>query len=104
MLKLRHGDIPLFKVEKAEGEIVEHNGSFAVALGETTGHRHLVTVPKLDDMEVRKVDGGYVLTLRAEGTISHEEHGTLVLSPGIYRTGIQRERDAFANFTRRVID
>ena len=104
MLKLRHGDIAFYQIEKVEGEKQKHNGSFAVALGETTGHRHVITVPNIKDMEVYKVGGGYILTLKSEGTITHEEHGTLTIGVGTYRTGIQRERDPFSNAVRQVVD
>jgi hypothetical protein len=37
-------------------------------------------------------------------TVSHEEHKTLKVAPGIYRVGKEREKDHFAGVVRKVID
>ena len=101
----RHGDIPFHPFEgKAEGKVVKHDGSFTVALGEATGHHHLLTVENPDDLTIMATPMGYILTLKSEGTLTHQEHGTLTIAPGIYRTGREREYDWFAKSTRRVID
>src|SRR4051812_26848599 len=106
MKTIRNGDVVFHKTEKIEGEIIKHNGSFVLAEGETTGHKHVITVPSLDDMEVRKTaDGGYILTLRTEAKVSHEEHKELTIAPGTYYVGKEREVDHFAgSITRQVID
>jgi hypothetical protein len=101
-----HGDV-LIQPYKGEalGSAVAHNGSVILALGETTGHKHVITVPKIDDMEARKLaDGSWLLTLKSEGTLTHEEHGTLKVAPGRYRFGGEREFDWFQKATRKVID
>ena len=102
---LRHGDISFHPINKAEGEIIKHNGSFVLAEGETTGHKHVITTENIADMEVRRAsDGGYILTLKKAGTISHEEHKTIIVPPGTYQVGKEREMDWFSLTTRKVID
>lgn len=101
----RHGDIPIHPIKEVEGKKVRHDGSFVLAEGETTGHKHVISVQSVDDMEVRRAsDGGYFLTLRTEATVSHQEHKTIRLAPGTYRVGKEREKDWFSLSVRRVID
>ena len=101
-----HGDI---NIEKFEGEIkgnkVTHVGKFTLAEGETTGHKHVITVPSVDDMDVFKTeDGGMFLVLRKEGIVTHEEHPPITVAPGTYRIDREREVDHFSKTTRKVID
>lgn len=101
----RHGDVPLHPIKKVSGEIIKHDGSFILAEGEATGHHHRITVPRLEDMEIRKTtDGGYIVTLKSEATLSHEEHGTLKVAPGTYSVGHEREKDWFSLTVHRVVD
>lgn len=98
----RHGDLFFTPVDKLEGSEVKHNGSFVLAEGETTGHKHLLTA---DRMTIRKTeDGRFYLSLETPGTITHEEHKTIVLPPGIYEMGNEREKDWFSGAVRQVID
>jgi hypothetical protein len=101
-----HGDINVEKFEgEITGEIIKHTGSFTLAEGEQTGHRHVITVPSVDDMDVYKTaDGGLFLVLRKEGTVTHEEHTPIKIVPGTYRIDREREHDYFQKATRRVID
>lgn len=99
------GDIPCFPFEgKITGEKITHNGSFILALGEATGHNHKIVVDRPADMEIRKVEGGYILVLKSEAVIEHQEHHSIVLSPGTYRTGHEREFDWFQLVARKVVD
>lgn len=104
MKNYRHGDIPLHPIKKVEGKTLSHKGSFILALGEATGHHHKITVVDPVDMEIRQTAAGYILILRTEGTLTHQEHGTLLVAPGIYAVGREREYDWFSKATRRVID
>ena len=103
-MKYRHGDVSFHPIKEATGKVINHNGSFTLALGEATGHHHLITVPRIEDMEIRETAAGYILVLKSEGTLTHEEHGTLTVAPGTYRIGKEREYDWFSLATRRVID
>jgi hypothetical protein len=105
MKNIRHGDVNLQPVEKIEGEIVKHIGKFVIAEGETTGHKHVITVENPNDMEIRKMSNGlYAFILKSEGIITHEEHKTLIIPPGTYKEVREKEMDWFSLSVRRVID
>lgn len=102
---VRHGDIMLHSVEKVEGEIVKNNGSFVLAEGETTGHKHVITTLNPNDLEILKTsDGRYYFNIKSEGTIVHEEHNAVKVAPGKYEMKREREFDYFSMATRKVID
>lgn len=105
-MNYRHGDINFHQSKKIEGDIVKHDGSFVVGLGETTGHRHVLTVEKPSDLVIRKdAKGDYYFELKAEGTLTHEEHKTLRMPPGIYKKFQEEEVDWFnEGISRKVID
>lgn len=105
-IPIRHGDICFQVSEKAEGKIIKHNGSFVVGLGETTGHRHVLTVTHPEDLIIKQdIKGDYYFELLSEGTLTHEEHKTLKVAPGIYRKFQEEEVDHFAqSVTRKVLD
>lgn len=104
-LVARHGDIPLYSADKLEGEIIKHDGSFVLAEGEATGHHHRIRVKNPSKMEIRQnANGFYMVKLDEEATLSHEEHATITIQPGIYVTGREQEMDWFSLTTRKVID
>lgn len=99
------GDIPLYPFTgKVSGKKLTHDGSFILAYGEATGHNHTISVARPEDLEIVQTDGGYILTLKSEGVIRHQEHLPIVLPPGKYRSGHEREKDWFSLSTRKVID
>ena len=101
----RHGDISFHPTKEARGERVDHQGSFVLAEGETTGHKHVITVPNVEDMDVlRLADGSVLLTLKSAGTVTHEEHKTLIVPPGTYKIGREREFNYFEKSVQRVQD
>lgn len=100
----RHGDIPLYPVQEMKGEIINHNGSFVLALGEATGHHHKIVVDRPDQLVIMKDEKGYYLRLLSDGKLTHEEHKTLVIPKGDYRVGKEREYDHFAHAIKRVVD
>lgn len=101
----RHGDLSFHPIKEVEGEIVAHKGFFVLALGEHTGHKHVITVPNIEDMEIHRTsDGGYILTLKKEGTVTHEEHRAVKIKPGTYKMRSEREFDYALNESRKVLD
>lgn len=106
-MQFRHqGDVPIYPYSgEVTGEQVKHNGSLTLAWGEATGHHHTITVPKIEDMDAVKLpDGGWLLTLRSEGTLVHQEHKPIIVPAGTYRIGHEREKDWFALSVRKVVD
>ena len=100
------GDIPFFPFEgKIEGEKEKHTGSIVLALGEKTGHKHVISVIDPNDMQAwKQLDGGWIITLKTEGQLVHNQHGALTIAPGTYRVGQEREVDYFADVIRKVVD
>lgn len=76
--------------------------STVLADGELTGHQHRIrdhrTATLFDARGQMFID---VLAERAE--IVHEEHGTIVLNRGVYRTWRQREYDPWADRRQRIV-
>lgn len=99
------GDITFVPFKgKLGGKKENHNGSYIVGYGEATGHHHKVSVINPSDLEIVKVSDGYVMSLKSEGIVEHQEHKPIKLSPGLYRVGHEREKDWFSLAVRRVID
>lgn len=88
------------------GEIINHNGKFVVQEGETTGHKHVLSVPDIDSLvAVRLPDGSVLLHVKEEGSLTHEDHKKIDLAPGYYREVREREVDHFGeSVVRQVID
>lgn len=98
----RHGDLFFRPVKNIEGVEVEHRGSFVLAEGETTGHKHVITAERMEI--VQAPNGRCYLELGSEARVSHEEHKTIVIPPGKYEVGHEQEKDWFAGAVRRVVD
>jgi hypothetical protein len=100
----RHGDLIIKSVRKIKGKKLKHNGSFVLAEGETTGHRHLVTVEKTIDLTVFGIGDIFYMSNSAPATVTHEEHKTLTLPAGDWVVEREQEKDWFTLSTRRVVD
>lgn len=91
-MRYRQGDILIERVaELPEGcvAVPRDDGRLILAYGEATGHAHaMVGSAELYETE----EGQRFLQVLAEGgVLTHEEHGPIVLPPGTYRVGRQRE-------------
>ena len=110
MKKLIHqqGDVLLYASEiPADAKRVDAKaGRYVLAEGEATGHAHAIADSCDIELFERANDAGVVtLYLRVrEGTLTHEEHGAQVLTPGDYEVGRVVEVDPFAGEVRRVTD
>ena len=101
------GDIPFYPYSgKIKGKKHNHKGSVVLALGEHTGHKHVISVIDHNDMEVwEQLEGGWIITLKNEAELTHNQHGALKIPAGTYRVGQEREVDWFAEgIERKVID
>lgn len=105
-MKFKHqGDISFIPTHETKGKAQKHNGSFTLALGEHTGHKHVITVADPNSMEIYQDGATYFITLKTEAQVKHNQHGTITLAPGVYKMGNEREIDWFAEgVERRVID
>lgn len=103
---IRHGDVNLFATKLPKGaKKVEEVSSKTIAYGETTGHNHTITIDAPDTtFEIYEHNGNRYIALGGRATLTHPEHKTLTIAPGVYVQGQERERDHFAHVTRKVID
>ena len=100
----RHGDIAIHSIEELpEGLKEKFSGSsFVLAEGETTGHKHVIVADRVEILEDK--NGRWYMRLGSPAEIKHEEHQTIVIDPGIYEIGHEREKDWFSDITRQVKD
>lgn len=111
----RHGDVDFREVSeeefkalaaKAKGKKAKQD-SFVVALGEVTGHKHVMTMERPATLEiVDLLDHGIerLFHLGSAGTMTHEEHHPITMAPGFYVQKIERDFDPFSEEARRALD
>jgi hypothetical protein len=75
---------------------------FVIAEGEHTGHAHVLDAEGV--LEMREVDGVLYARIASPVALSHEEHHTQTIEPGIVRFGRVQEYDHFAEEARTVAD
>lgn len=105
MNTVRHGDVPLHKISKVPkgAEKLEHDGQFTLAWGEVTGHHHTLYAKK-EDMEVYKVGNTFIVDLKVDVPLRHQEHKELIVPAGIWTVGFEEEYDPYLKRMNRVID
>lgn len=101
-----HGDVILTKAEfGSEFESMTIIPDSCLAYGEATGHAHKI-FGNPEDFSVRECPKTKTRHLRVVNPVAlkHQEHDKVILPPGDYRIGIQREYDPFEELTRQVAD
>lgn len=108
VLVFRHGDIGLVPVDDSEvtGELVQKGGSYVLAEGEVTGHKHILTSP---DFEIfwDKDKGIRYLKIETPAIVTHQEHGTRTIKKVKRKSYLvihEREWDPFGESIRRTAD
>lgn len=72
------------------------DGRWIFARGEVTGHHHS---SRVETCTLNLDEGGVMfLTVDQLTEVEHQEHGTVVLEPGVYRVDTQREVDAWGDW------
>ena len=84
---MRHGDVQLTLVKKLPEDAVLLKDRKELAYGEVTGHAHRIDVGELFQTK----NGDLYLKVEKLAKVSHEEHKTKPVKPGIYRIGIKRQ-------------
>ena len=107
-LPIIHGDVSLHPVSELPSNLkkVELNEtSYVVAHGES-GHKHTLVLDKPTDANIfiDPATGLHVLQLLARATITHEEHKTLVIEPGIFIEKREQEYNPFKKQLEQVQD
>lgn len=91
----RQGDVYIVRIDRLPKEAKRHEnkGDIILALGEVTGHAH--RIKNRDAVEYRTPGGICFIEVPEKTnepvTITHEEHGEHVLTPGIYEKRISKE-------------
>lgn len=101
-----HGDVILTKAEMPEDfESMPVVKDACLAYGEATGHMHKIFGDE-GSFDLRECPKTKVRHLRVVSPVSlkHQEHSPIILPPGGYRIGIQKEYDPFEKLTRQVAD
>lgn len=99
----QQGDVLLQKISSLpEGckEVSREEGRIIVMHGES-GHTHAIT--DVDAMFYEK-DGRHFLVATKPVTISHEEHHSQVIEPGVWEISQVREKDWLSGMVAPVVD
>lgn len=88
MNTIRQGDVQFVNVDAVPDGAAPRAGR-VLFRGEATGHAHVVDVGEL--FETR--DGLLYLRTSKLASVSHEEHKTVTLQPGIYLVSQKRQLD-----------
>jgi len=84
-----------------------------LALGETSGHRHIAVAERVDLIDFYEDESGNTyLVNKSEMKIRHQlenqewtgEHHTIVLDPSVYKISIQRVKDVYTKNIEQVKD
>lgn len=97
-----HGDVRLFKIEELPEGLVPFETQ-ALAEGEVTGHAHRMQGDQCQVLVDPQTKVRYLRVVEPSD-LTHEEHHTRTVPPGVYRIGIVRETDHIEGLTRRVLD
>jgi hypothetical protein len=103
LVSYRQGDVLIVLVADApqEGKDLREGDDIVFMHGEVTGHAHRIVAPaqkaRLFDVQAERY-----LRVLSEVTITHEEHGPILLREGNYRQAFQVEEQG--EEVRRVAD
>ena len=104
----RQGDVlvvPLDPTEMPPNVVAaprDRRNRMVLALGEATGHAHVLTGERVALLCPPDDPGTLLLVIEGYGRLVHEEHGPIALSPGTYR--VIRQREYFPGAIRPVAD
>lgn len=102
-----HGDVIIERVGDLPTDFakLEVEAKNALAYGEATGHIHQLQGEAGVDFDLRvNKNNERHLRIVNPTMLKHQEHSPILLQPGEYKIGIQREYDPFEKLTRRVQD
>jgi hypothetical protein len=103
MEQIRQGDVLLVRIERSVDEFLRDGhmrtlaseairGRIVLAEGEATGHAHVIESEDVALISAREAEELYLLVYGdAPVALTHEEHDTLDILPGVYRVVRQRE-------------
>jgi hypothetical protein len=86
-MKIRHGDVLIELIKEIPSEAKLLKDRKELAFGEVTGHAHRIDVGDLFENK----DGQLYLKVDRLAHLSHEEHKTITINPGVYKVTIKRQ-------------
>jgi len=105
----RHGDLLIVPVTKERSDKVKKSETNCILEGEVTNHHHRadknasVSIAVLEPTNETDYYRGVIeVPVKKKTKITHEEHDTIILTPGKYETFVQREYDVLGE--RKVLD
>lgn len=101
-----HGDVIVTKDFLPEDfESMQKVDDACLAYGEMSGHYHGI-FGNPGSFDLRECQKTRVKHLRVVETVAlkHQEHSPIMIPPGDYRIGIQKEYDPFEKLSRKVAD
>ena len=105
MTNYRQGDVALKQLHRLPKGLKKLE-TLIVAQGEATGHHHKLVADRpetqiaiMEDIQGKK----YIQIIGGQARLTHQEHDTIILQPGIFEVGIEREYDPVKEW-RKVID
>ena len=104
MKTARHGDLLFRTISKLPKECrkLSEGINNILALGEFTGHKHVLV--SAEPITVLELDGEKFFEVKDGAEVTHDEHKTIKLLPGIYRMTVEKEFDYFLQESRKVVD
>lgn len=98
----QQGDLILNRLDSMpDGQATNTTRKRLVLAHGESGHSHVL---EDDEAELVQIGERMLLKLGKQATVTHEEHGPVTLSPGIWEVGRVKEYDYFQQMERRVID
>lgn len=98
-MEYRHGDISFHKIKEIPSGVKKlevKDNTFNLKEGEATGHFHRLK----GDFEIyQDNEGRYVLDVKNDSHLTHEEHDTIIIEKGIY---IQEQEIEYCPFEKRL--
>lgn len=101
----RHGDVDIKQVNELPKGLKKIKGT-TLALGEVTGHHHTLIKERESQsiLVFESAEGIKYFQVSEPTQLTHQEHDTLVIEPGVYEVKIEQEFDPFADEIRKVQD
>lgn len=100
----RQGDLIIKPINKLPEnlKIVNKENRFVLAEGEQTGHKHLLVAERMEILQ--DTNGKFYFNFGNSVELTHQEHKTITILPGIYEVGNEQEYDYMLNEIKKVQD
>ena len=101
----RQGDVFIERVAKLPPALkkqAREGGRVILAHGDVTGHSHAISDKGATLYASKESGATYLQVVKEPANLTHDEHATIVLKPGVYR--VTRQREYHPDAIRNVAD